>query len=120
MTTRPDAIAMNSSDVVRLTDEAAKKVKELLATEDRSGLRLRITIQPGGCSGLNYQLSLDDRTLSGDTLITFNGFEVAIDQASSSYLRGAEIDYADTSDHQGFTIDNPNIAGSCACGDSSH
>ncbi|MGI5255448.1 HesB/IscA family protein [Actinacidiphila glaucinigra] len=111
---------MHSSDVVRLTDGAAKKVKELIATEDRSGLRLRIAIQPGGCSGLDYQLALDDRSLPGDTVIAFDGFEVVIGQASSPYLKGAEIDYADTIEHQGFTIDNPNIAGSCACGDSSH
>ena len=78
---------------VILTDVAAAKVKSLLEQEGRDYLRLRIAVQPGGCSGLIYQLYFDDRTT---------------------------IDFADTIERQGFTIDNPNAQNTCACGESFH
>ena len=83
---------------VILTDGAASKVKTLLDQEGRDDLRLRIAVQPGGCSGLRYQLFFDERSLDGD----------------------AVIDFVDSIEKQGFTIDNPNASGSCACGDSFH
>ena len=103
---------------VVLTDVAASKVKSLLAQEGRDDLRLRIGVQPGGCSGLIYQLYFDERTLDGDALRDFDGVEVVVDRMSAPYLDGATIDFADTIEKQGFTIDNPNATGSCACGDS--
>jgi iron-sulfur cluster assembly accessory protein len=103
---------------VVLTDVAAAKVKSLLEQEGRDDLRLRIGVQPGGCSGLVYQLYFDERTLDGDAVHDFGGVEVVVDRMSAPYLLGATIDFADTIDKQGFTIDNPNAAHSCACGDS--
>ena len=111
---------------VVLTDVAATKVKSLLAQEGRDDLRLRIGVQPGGCSGLIYQLYFDERTLDGDlvrdydgvALRHFDGVEVVVDRMSAPYLDGATIDFADTIEKQGFTIDNPNAGSSCACGDS--
>jgi len=103
---------------VVLTDVAASKVKSLLAQEGRDDLRLRIGVQPGGCSGLIYQLYFDERTLDGDALRDFDGVEVVVDRMSAPYLDGATIDFADTIEKQGFTIDNPNAGSSCACGDS--
>jgi iron-sulfur cluster assembly accessory protein len=105
---------------VVLTDDAAAKVKHLLQTEGREDLKLRIAVQPGGCSGLRYQLFFDDRSLDGDKVIEFNGVGVVVDRMSSPYLGGAVIDFVDTIEKQGFTIDNPNATGSCACGDSFH
>jgi iron-sulfur cluster assembly accessory protein len=105
---------------VELTDVAATKVKSLLDQEGRDDLRLRIAVQPGGCSGLVYQLYFDERTLDGDLVRDFDGVEVVVDRMSAPYLSGASIDYADTIEKQGFTIDNPNASGSCACGDSFH
>jgi iron-sulfur cluster assembly accessory protein len=105
---------------VGLTDTAADKVRSLLEQEGRDDLRLRVAVQPGGCSGLIYQLYFDERLLDGDTTRDFNGVEVVVDKMSVPYLAGASIDFEDTIQKQGFTIDNPNAQGSCACGDSFH
>jgi iron-sulfur cluster assembly accessory protein len=103
-----------------LTDTAATKVSSLLSQEGRDDLRLRIAVQPGGCSGLRYQLFFDERSLDGDELTDFGGVKVVVDRMSGPYLSGAVIDFVDTIEKQGFTIDNPNATGSCACGDSFH
>lgn len=101
-----------------LTDTAAAKVKTLLEQEGRTDLALRIAVQPGGCSGLRYQLFFDDRSLDGDDVRGYEGFDLVVDRMSVPYLGGATIDFVDTIEKQGFTIDNPNATGSCACGDS--
>jgi iron-sulfur cluster assembly accessory protein len=103
---------------VVLSETAAGKVKHLLEQEGRDDLALRIAVQPGGCSGLRYQLFFDERTLDGDEFIDFGGVKVVVDRMSTPYLAGATIDFVDTIEKQGFTIDNPNATGSCACGDS--
>ena len=106
---------------VSLTEAAAGKVKSLLAQEGRDDLRLRLAVQPGGCSGLIYQLYFDERSLDGDAVVEFgDGVEVVLDKMSVPYLDGASIDFEDTIQKQGFTIDNPNAQGSCACGDTFH
>ncbi|MDH2444688.1 iron-sulfur cluster assembly accessory protein [Amnibacterium sp. CER49] len=105
---------------VLLTAAAADKVKSLLAQEGRDDLRLRLAVQPGGCSGLIYQLYFDERLLDGDATVDFDGVEVVVDRMSVPYLDGATVDFEDTISKQGFTIDNPNAQGSCACGDSFH
>ncbi|MYW06602.1 iron-sulfur cluster assembly accessory protein [Streptomyces sp. SID3343] len=105
---------------ILLSDEAAAKVKTLLEQEGRDDLALRVAVQPGGCSGMRYQLFFDERTLDGDVVADFGGVSVVTDRMSSPYLSGATIDFVDTIEKQGFTIDNPNAAGSCACGDSFH
>ncbi|MET3963526.1 iron-sulfur cluster assembly accessory protein [Marmoricola sp. OAE513] len=106
------------TDSINVTDTAASKVKSLLEQEGRDDLALRIAVQPGGCSGLRYQLFFDERTLDGDVVTDFNGVSVVVDRMSVPYLNGATIDFVDTIEKQGFTIDNPNATGSCACGDS--
>jgi iron-sulfur cluster assembly accessory protein len=103
-----------------LTDVAAAKVSSLLAQEGRDDLRLRVAVQPGGCSGLRYQLYFDEREIEGDVISVFGGVQVVTDKMSAPYLTGATIDFVDTIEKQGFTIDNPNATGSCACGDSFH
>lgn len=103
---------------VELTTVAADKVRALLSGEDRDDLRLRVAVQPGGCSGLIYQLFFDERELDGDHVRDFDGVEVVVDKMSVHYLEGAVIDFADTIEKQGFTIDNPNAGESCACGGS--
>ena len=103
---------------INLTEVASVKVKALLEQEGRDDLALRVAVQPGGCSGLRYQLFFDDRSLDGDDVIEFGGVNVVVDRMSVPYLSGATIDFVDTIEKQGFTIDNPNAGGSCACGDS--
>ncbi len=115
-----EAGATTETHGVELTTIAASKVKSLLEQEGRDDLRLRIGVQPGGCSGLIYQLYFDERSLDGDLVRDFDGVEVVVDRMSAPYLSGATIDFADTIEKQGFTIDNPNASGSCACGDSFH
>ena len=105
---------------VELTDVAAGKVRSLLEQEGRTDLRLRVAVQPGGCSGLRYQLFFDERQLDGDIRKDFGGVGVVTDRMSAPYLMGATIDFVDTIEKQGFTIDNPMATGSCACGDSFH
>ena len=109
-----------ATDGVNITPGAAAKVKSLIAQEGRDDLALRIAVQPGGCSGLRYQLFFDERSLDGDELRDFDGVNVVVDRMSLPYLGGATIDFVDTIEKQGFTIDNPVATGSCACGDSFH
>ena len=104
----------------KLTDAAASKAKALLEQEGRDDMHLRIAVQPGGCAGLRYQLFFDERTLDGDLFRDFDGLRVAVDRMSAPYVSDAVIDFVDTIEKQGFTIDNPNATGSCACGDSFH
>jgi len=105
---------------VALTEAAAEKAKSLLEQQGEEGLALRVQVQPGGCSGLIYQLYFDDREVDGDLVQEFNGLQVRVDRMSGPYLTGAKIDFVDSIEKQGFTIDNPNASGSCACGDSFH
>ena len=109
---------MTPAHEVNITDAARDKVRKLLEQEGRDDLRLRIAVQPGGCSGLIYQLFFDERTLDNDAVVSFDGVEVVVDQMSVPYLNGSTIGFEDTIQKQGFTIDNPNAQGSCACGDS--
>jgi len=104
-----------ASEGIILSDAAAAKVKALLEQEGRDDLALRVAVQPGGCSGLRYQLFFDERSLDGDVVKDFGGVKVVTDRMSAPYLGGASIDFVDTIEKQGFTIDNPNATGSCAC-----
>ena len=116
MTVQNEAVTQG----IILTDAAAAKVSGLLEQEGRDDLRLRIAVQPGGCSGLRYQLYFDERQIDGDVVREFGSVQVVTDKMSAPYLGGATIDFVDTIEKQGFTIDNPNATGSCACGDSFH
>lgn len=121
-TTTPVTIELTPpvTDGIILTTFAANKVRSLLDAEGRDDLALRVAVQPGGCSGLRYQLFFDERSLDGDTVKDFEGVNVVVDRMSAPYLMGATIDFVDSIEKQGFTIDNPNATGSCACGDSFH
>ncbi len=114
------AAATETATGVVLTDPAASKVRALLAQEGRDDLALRVAVQPGGCSGLRYQLFFDERSLDGDAVQSYEdgAVKVVVDRMSVPYLSGATIDFVDTIEKQGFTIDNPNAGSSCACGDS--
>lgn len=105
---------------ITLTENCASKVAFLLEQEGHSDLRLRIAVEPGGCSGLRYEFYFDNRTLDGDVVTEFGSVKVVTDGMSTPHLMGAVVDHIDTIEKQGFTIDNPNAGGSCACGDSFH
>jgi len=113
-------VQQETAQGIVIIEGAAVKVSNLLAQEGRDDLKLRIAVQPGGCSGLRYQLYFDEREIDGDVVTEFSGVRVVTDKMSAPYLMGATIDFVDTIEKQGFTIDNPNATGSCACGDSFH
>jgi iron-sulfur cluster assembly accessory protein len=124
MTTTETSVELTSAPTdapakdLALSETAAVKVRALLDQEGRDDLRLRIAVQPGGCSGLQYQLFFDERSLDGDIEIDQNGVPLVVDRMSAPYLAGATVDFTDTIEQQGFTIDNPNAGGGCACGNS--
>lgn len=117
--TAPDVVTAPAHGVT-LTEAAAAKAKGLLERDGSPDMVLRIAVQPGGCSGLRYELFFDDRALDGDATVEYGGVRLAVDRMSKPYLDGAVIDFVDTIEKQGFTIDNPNAQNSCACGDSFH
>ena len=106
--------------MITLTETAAGKVKELVDQEGRSDIALRVAVQPGGCSGLRYAMYLDDQTGDGDESADQHGVRVVVDGLSAPYLSEATIDFVDSLEASGFTIDNPVAQGSCACGHSFH
>jgi iron-sulfur cluster assembly accessory protein len=107
--------------VITLTEGAATKVRELMDREESSEtIALRVAVQPGGCSGMRYALFFDDRQLVGVRTDDVHGVPVRIDKMSAPYLRDTTIDWVDSLQGAGFSIDNPNAQSTCACGDSFH
>ena len=107
--------------MITLTETAAGKVKELLEEEGRADIALRVAVQPGGCSGLRYAMYLDDQVSADkDKTDEQHGVRLVIDKMSVPYLTQATIDFVDTLEQSGFTIDNPAAQSSCACGNSFH
>jgi len=105
---------------MQLTETAAGKVKELLQEEGRDDIALRVAVQPGGCSGLRYAMFLDDQVSEKDQTEEQHGVRLVIDRMSIPYLSQATIDFVDTLEASGFTIENPAAQGGCACGNSFH
>src|ERR1700680_2311300 len=103
--------------VLSITPTAAEKVRELLEQENDPTLALRIFVAGGGCSGLQYGMTLDEEQ-DGDTLITQGEFKVLVDEMSLGYINGSEVDYVDSLMGAGFTVNNPNAVSSCGCGHS--
>ena len=100
-----------------MTPTAANKVRELLKQENDPSLALRIFVAGGGCSGLQYGMTLDEEQ-DGDTVISQGDFSVLVDEMSLGYISGSEVDYVDSLMGAGFTINNPNAVSSCGCGHS--
>ena len=103
--------------LVTLSAVAAEKVRSLLEQEDDATLGLRVFVAGGGCSGLQYGMTLDEQQES-DTVISFDGLRVLIDDMSAQYIAGSEIDYVDSLMGAGFTVNNPNAVSTCGCGHS--
>jgi iron-sulfur cluster insertion protein len=100
------------------TDAAAHKVSELIAGEGNPKLMLRVFVQGGGCSGLQYGFEFDEEMQDGDTCVENQGVRLLIDPMSFQYLGGAEIDFRDGLDGAQFVIRNPNAQTTCGCGSS--
>ncbi|MFZ2266620.1 MAG: iron-sulfur cluster insertion protein ErpA [Azonexus sp.] len=110
-----------ATDVVSpivFTDSAANKVKELIEEEGNPGLKLRVFVTGGGCSGFQYGFTFDEETNDDDTTMEKNGVTLLIDPMSYQYLVGAEIDYSEGLEGSQFVIRNPNATSTCGCGSS--
>jgi iron-sulfur cluster assembly accessory protein len=106
--------------MITLTEAAAGKVKELLVEEGRNDIALRVAVSPGGCSGLRYAMYLDDQLTEKDETADQFGVRIVVDKMSVPYLSQATVDFVDSLEQSGFTIDNPAAQGGCACGNSFH
>ncbi|SRR5581483_11548059 len=102
---------------VSLTENAVAEVKLLLAKPENSGKNLRLYIEQGGCSGMQYGMVFDEKR-DGDLISEENGVNVLIDPVSANYLRGTIVDFSDSLTAGGFKISNPNAKQSCGCGKS--
>lgn len=111
-----------STDAVslKLTDEAIAKVREFMETEkvslETGGLR--VSVLPGGCSGFQYGLNIEEAPLADDHVLDRSGVRVFVDEFSAQYLDGIEIGYRSSMQESGFTFNNPNATGGCGCGSS--
>src|SRR5438874_8244106 len=104
--------------MVTLTENAATKIKQLLAEDPEDGVNvLRIAVQGGGCSGFQYALGFDRGAQEGDNELRVNGVDVVVDPFSAPYLAGTEIDWVEGL-QAGFAINNPNVSAACGCGHS--
>ncbi len=103
--------------IITMTSTAVDKIHELLKQENDPNLGLRIFVAGGGCSGLQYGMTLDEEQ-EGDTIISQNDFKVFVDEMSLGYISGSEVDYVDSLMGAGFTVNNPNAVSSCGCGHS--
>jgi len=100
------------------TDAAANKVKEIIADEGNTALKLRVSVTGGGCSGFQYGFSFDENSAEDDTVMEKCGVSLLIDPMSFQYLMGAVIDYQESLEGARFVINNPNAASTCGCGSS--
>jgi len=110
--------AIEFSNPLNFTDEAAAKVRELIEAEDEEGLMLRVFISGGGCSGFQYGFTFDHNLEDGDTVVENAGVKLLVDPMSYQYLVGAEIDYTEALEGAQFVIRNPNAKTTCGCGSS--
>ena len=104
--------------IVNITDNAAEKVKTLMAQEGEEDLALRIGVRPGGCSGFQYSIYFDDEIADDDEIFETKGVRVLVDAMSVPYIMGSEFDYVDGLMGAGFAVNNPNVQGGCGCGSS--
>lgn len=104
--------------MITITQPAQSRIKELLQEENNPAIKLRIFVQGGGCSGMQYGFTFDDEQAEDDFEIEFDGGIMLMDSMSSQYLQGAVVDYKEDAMGSNFSIDNPNAVTSCGCGSS--
>ncbi len=109
---------IEDNDPIKVTDNAVKKVLQLVSEEEDPNLGLRVYIVGGGCAGFQYGFAFDNKTNPDDTLINKNNIRVLVDALSLQYLMGATIDYVENLQGAHFVIQNPNANTTCGCGSS--
>jgi iron-sulfur cluster assembly protein len=104
--------------MITVTPAAAEQLRELLAKQGDENTALRVFVSPGGCSGFQYGMALDNVLQEGDQVFEQDGIKLVVDEYSIEYLDGSEIDYVDGLMGAGFTVYNPNAVSTCGCGHS--
>ena len=104
--------------MITVSETAVAKLQDILAEENNPKLKLRVFVQGGGCSGMQYGFTLDEEQAEDDWDLEINGMHVLVDSMSGGYLQGAEIDYKDDVMGSSFSIKNPNAQTTCGCGSS--
>ncbi len=109
-------VAVHDAVAMRLTDNAAKKVKALVSEEGNPNLKLRVYVTGGGCSGFQYGFSFDEGVNDDDTLVTNGSASLLVDPLSYQYLAGSSIDYIEGLQGAKFVVENPLASTTCGCG----
>jgi len=105
--------------MITLTDSAVKKIREIIAEEEDPNLKVRMFIQGGGCSGMQYGFTLEENgAQEDDFVVEKDGVEILVDALSSQYVQGAEVDWQETVQGSQFAIKNPNASTTFGCGSS--
>lgn len=106
--------------MVTLTEKAVNKVKEVISTQEspEEYQGIRVSVIGGGCSGFQYAMKLERKQSKEDQIVQVDGFKLLVDEQSMLYLDGTEIDYVETVQGAGFKFNNPNVSGTCGCGES--
>jgi len=106
------------NEEIKLTDKAAKRIKAILSSESKDGFGLRVKVDGGGCSGMSYNMSFDDKEDEFDKVFYSNGIKVVCDLKSWLYVKGTTVDFSNDMLSGGFKIENPNANRTCGCGTS--
>ena len=114
----PDTNTLNATDNLGISDNAAKRIALLVENEETDGMRLRVSVSGGGCSGFQYGFSLDNERGEEDVLFEKNGIEVVVDETSLEFLKGSELDFVEDLIGSYFAMKNPNATSPCGCGTS--
>jgi iron-sulfur cluster insertion protein len=104
--------------MITITEQAVEKIRDILAEEDNPNVKLRVFVQGGGCSGMQYGFTLDENQATDDWDIEISGIKVLVDSMSGGYLQGAVLDYKEDQYGSQFAIQNPNAQTTCGCGSS--
>ena len=117
-TALPETENVQIKTPLTLTDSAAAKVREIMATQDPLPAGLRIGVVGGGCSGFQYSMSFENQAGMMDKVLNYDGLKVFVDATSMMYLNGCVVDYVETLEAAGFKFENPSVKSTCGCGSS--
>ncbi|EPY01894.1 iron-sulfur cluster insertion protein ErpA [Magnetospirillum fulvum] len=112
-----EALSLSKAKI-GVTESAAARVRSLIEAEAKPGLKLRLSVSGGGCSGFQYGITLDDAVNDDDKVFDEQGISVVVDDASLDLLNGAVVDFVDDLIGSSFQITNPNATATCGCGNS--
>ena len=106
------------SSIIKLTDNAAARIKEIMSNAEKDSLGVRVSVKTGGCAGMSYVMEYTKEANPNDEVIEDKGVRVFIDPAAIMYLLGTEMDYKQEEMSSTFVFNNPNETERCGCGES--